>query len=195
MGAIRVNLGSGDRYEPGWCNVDLHAKRADVRQDIRHIEFAERYVDRVICIHAIEHIEREAGALLIERAFRWLKPGGTLEIETPDALKCEILMQKKQPNRRWELMGAHALWGGRSGPPDLKERWRVWLLGWLDAGRPMDATPPDEFQQAGHAHIYVWHAGELKAAMEAAGFVAAIEKPQHHGARTMRDCRVVGTKP
>jgi len=155
----------------------------------------ENYVDEIECIHTIEHVEREAGAVLIERCFQWLKPGGTLVIETPDAVKCLKLATRKQPNRRWELMGVHGMWGGRSGPPELKERWRQWLLAWLDRGMSADAVPPDEFQQPGHAHLYLWNARELKLEMEAAGFVATIEKPQRHGGRTMRDCRVVGRKP
>lgn len=197
--AIRINLGSGDRCLDGWANVDLHAECANVRQDLRKVAFPENYAERIICIHAIEHIEREWGLVLIERCATWLKKGGTLEIETPCAQKCRRLIESF--DRKEQLMGAKGFFGGRSGPPSFKESWHTWLREWVAAFKDSGiadykaAEIPEQYEQAGHRHFHVWNSHELHAAMQGVGLKAEIQEPRHHGGRVYRDCRVVGVKP
>lgn len=190
---VRINLGSGERYQPGWLNVDLYAKRADVRQDIRTVCFPENYADEIQAIHVIEHVNRAEGEQLIEKCAGWLKPGGRLVIETPDREKCLRLL--KHQRTRWRLMGAKGLFGGRSGDKAFKLQWHNWLLAWSRSGVHFEGvTIPHEYVQPGHAHLCVWTGLELERAMDAAGLVAHRSRPEHHGGRVKRDCRVVGTK-
>lgn len=179
-----INLGSGWRPLAGFTNVDLH-HAADVRADLRDYDREPGTADRVVCIHAIEHIEWNDAVSLIARAARWLRQGGTLEIETPDRLKCLALIDTGK-----HLEGAKGLFGGRSiDKPD----WHQWLTNWARGDRASTEIP-HRWDLPGERHCFVWTAAELCGVMRGAGLDARSECPQHHGARVNRDCRVVGVK-
>lgn len=208
VGALRVNLGCGNRYLDGWCNVDLYAERVDTRQDMRTVEFLPGSVAEVLCVHAIEHLTRIDGANLLGRMLRWCAPGGRVVIETPDLSKCcDLLESANWPQR---VAGLKGIFGGRGGD---KVAWAAWLEKTADnetlrkrvvewgrrRGGSRDTTPMlGEFgppvmvwDRPGETHRWVWSAEELMAAAEVLGAVAVVDRPRWHGKRETRDCRVV----
>lgn len=182
----RLNLGSGWHRLDGWTNVDLHHD-ADIQADIRTVEFDADSVDAILCVHAIEHISATEGAALIARCYRWLRPGGSLAIETPDRAKClELIMRRP-------IEGAKGLMGGRSAD---KPGWQAWLAGWVGRGADRGDAVPDPWNIPGEAHVYVWTDAELAHTLSLAGFCDIfVETPFYHGQRGWRDSRVTGRKP
>lgn len=186
MKPVRLNLGSGWHRLEGYINVDLHYD-ADVKADLRNCEFAPDSADEIVSAHTIEHLTREDGAALLRRCLEWLKPGGLLVIETPDATKCRALL----PSR--PLEGAKGLRGGRSVN---KKGWHEWLIQWAEAGADLTIPDPPEWNLPGEPHLYVWTGGELATEFHSAGFVdVRVDSPQYHGFRKWRDSRISGWKP
>lgn len=191
----RVQLGSGDRYKAGWVNVDLYAPDADVREDIRAVDFKPESVETVLCVHVIEHIEEQAALNLCSRIARWLIPGGKVEIETPDRKKCLQLIAEGA-----YLLGAKGLLGGRSVD---KPGWHSWLEKWaqregieteIKESNIGAVAYPNKWELPGERHLYCWEGRELSAVLEAHGLEAKVGDPKHHGGKAWRDCRVVGVK-
>ena len=184
---MKINLGSGNKYLKGWVNVDLYAEKVDVREDLRKVDFPAESVDRILFIHTIEHLSREDGVDLLQGCFGWLKPGGVIEIETPEKSFCWNLIRSGQ-----HLQGAKGLFGGRSND---KEDWHRWLKEWAANENGAAINIPDKWHNPGEEHLYVWGRQELAGEMLLAEFDIKFEKPQHHGKRDKRDIRIVGTKP
>lgn len=193
---MKVHLGCGQHRLVGWTNVDLYAP-ADIQADIRQVDFPHRSVTLVKCTHTIEHIERDEAITLFRRIALWLLPGGRLEIETPDRLKCIKLIESGNV-----LVGVKGLTGGRSSD---KPGWHQWIVdhvqeiivdtnyaGYSPATR---LEIPTEWDIPGERHLYVWTAKELAAALLDAGFSnARVESPLEHAKRVLRDSRVVGIR-
>jgi predicted SAM-dependent methyltransferase len=85
----RIQLGSGGNPKPGWVNVDLFAKDADLALDLREeLPFGSNLASFVYSEHLFEHLEYPAEAKrFISEVYRILQPGGTLSIVVPDASK------------------------------------------------------------------------------------------------------------
>ncbi len=183
---MRINLGSGWHPMQGYINVDLYYK-SDVKADLRTVEFPEGSADEVLATHVIEHFTRDDGLNIIRRAFRWLKPGGTLILEWPDHDKCRALLESHP------LDAAKGLMGGRSID---KDNWHRWLRGWARRGASLAETIPDPWNIPGEAHLYVWGGVELAEEFKDAGFIdVQLSNPQFHGRQKQRDSRVSGVKP
>lgn len=186
----RINLGSGWHYKPGWINVDLYAEQADLRADLRTVDFDPASVLLVEATHCIEHLTRTDTVMLLSRVFAWLRPGGRFIVEMPELSRCL---------RKATFANMKGLMGGRSND---KLNWNQWIeenreniYAEAMAGRQTCGIVPDEYQLPGEAHLYVWDEAEFKEAMEQAGFYVTVEKPMNHGKREKRDCRWVGGKP
>jgi len=218
---MRLNLGSGWSYDPEWTNVDLYAERVDYRADVRQLPFMDGIADEAKLIHTIEHVDRDGGVAMLREIHRVLKSGGTLAVETPDRLKCITLIRGSGPksgrlnvvegtraatglfyprSSKQLLNGVKGAMGGVSGTLEEKRRWHEWLL--KRANRILAALEendiarirPPSMVKPGEPHVYLWHADELREAMESVGFDARVEDPREHGGRTWRDCRVLGVK-
>lgn len=193
---MKVQLGSGNRPIEGWVNVDLYNDTADIKADIREVQFDKRTVDEVVCIHTIEHITLLETRDLIARIARWLKPKGRVTMETPDRKKCLNLIDEGAG-----LLGAKGLLGGRSID---KDGWHKWLTQWA-ATKNLEQKikehnvgwveiPPPWFIP-GEQHLHCWEGHELAWVMEEFGLKAKVGDPKCHGNRAWRDTRVVGVKP
>lgn len=196
--AMRVNLGSGWHYREGFTNVDLFAKKADLRADLRTVDFPAGSVEEVTAIHSIEHLEREDSVALFHRIFRWLTVGGTLRIEMPERGRClKLIGHDAAPLR---LAGAKGLMGGRA---NAKDEWHAWLIensgrivAAATAGEKMADLVPERWQEPGAAHLHVWGEGELLDVLVKAGFSPAqAVAPTFHGGQKKRDCAWVATRP
>jgi hypothetical protein len=92
----RVHLGCGDRYLPGYLNVDLPpasgvasgTSRPDLAADLLEVHCASGALQEVRLHHVFEHFERAVALALLLRWHDWLATQGSLVIETPDFERC-----------------------------------------------------------------------------------------------------------
>lgn len=84
---MRLHLGSGDDYIPGYTNIESpqnkHLK-ADVYADIITLSYPEESVEEILLGHVFEHFDRPTALFLLGEWNAWLKPGGTIRILVPD---------------------------------------------------------------------------------------------------------------
>lgn len=91
---MKLHLGCGQKYLDGYWNVDFPSEEHTVQDysvadsvcDIKTLEYPKGSIDEVRSHHFFEHFPRPVALALLCRWTDWLKPGGTLHIETPDFL-------------------------------------------------------------------------------------------------------------
>lgn len=90
-GPLRLHLGCGSYYLPGYVNIDLPAHehtvgspKPDIVADFRTLKYEPGSVDEIRCHHVFEHFTRAQAIKLLLQWRRWLSVGGTIHIETPD---------------------------------------------------------------------------------------------------------------
>jgi len=83
---VKVHLGCGKRYIPGFIHVDLDAfPHIDYRSGIEALPmFADDSADLIYCSHAFEYFDREQVPEVLAEWRRVLKPGGLLRVAVPD---------------------------------------------------------------------------------------------------------------
>jgi SAM-dependent methyltransferase len=165
-GEIGLNLGSGNVYWDGWLNVDLYSRRADIKCDLRKLDFSDSYADRIVAIHVFEHFYLWEAEDMLGEWKRVLRPGGTLSLELP-------CMDK--------VFGHIAARIGKGQPP---ARFMSWLPIW---GDPRHREPA-------MCHKWGYFRGDMDAVLTRAGFVDVThEEPRYHF--PIRDMRVTARKP
>jgi predicted SAM-dependent methyltransferase len=88
-GGIKLNLGCGTDYKPGWVNVDNNSDRnitqLDLNWDLANpLPYGAGTVDFIFNEHLIEHLSVEQARATIADCLRVLRPGGVLRIAMPD---------------------------------------------------------------------------------------------------------------
>ncbi len=117
---IRLNIGAGNKYWPGFINIDRHGDQ-DVVSDAFPLPFTTDYADEIWAIHIFEHLHRsEAGKALYEW-FRVLKPGGKLVLELPCLDKIAQLIVNGEQNQRLTTFGLYG--DPRDEKPDMMHQW------------------------------------------------------------------------
>lgn len=117
---IRLNLGSGGDYIPGFINVDLYAKIADARYDISKLPYDRNSVDEIRAYHVIEHFHYLESYEVLQEWHRALKEGGKIKLETPDFLStCKEFIEGNE-DKRWILYGH--LWSTPWVNPGLQHK-------------------------------------------------------------------------
>lgn len=84
---VKINLGCGKDYKKGWINIDnlsMAECKCDVYSDIQIYDTKPKSVDKILLSHVAMYLRPEEFDELLPRWYKWLKPGGTLEIETID---------------------------------------------------------------------------------------------------------------
>lgn len=103
---MRIHLGCGDKYWPGFINVDGFVD-ADIKCDVTQLEFPSEYATEIHAIHLFEHIDRmEAESALMDWN-RVLKPGGTLVLEMPCLDKIAKMIVNGEKNMVKTLFGLY----------------------------------------------------------------------------------------
>jgi len=88
----KLHLGCGERYLPGYINIDFPADKHSVQKrvvadrliDIRRLKCTPQSIDEIRLHHVFEHFPRSVACALLVVWYTWLKTGGVLRIEVPD---------------------------------------------------------------------------------------------------------------
>jgi len=101
---IKLHLGAGEKFYPGWVNVDICGDQ-DVISDLKDLPFDDEYADKIESVHVFEHFERVDSYLILSEWRRVLKPGGTLTLELPCLDKIAHKIVDGEKNLRMTLFG------------------------------------------------------------------------------------------
>lgn len=96
----RLHLGCGSKYLEGYINIDFPDSEhtvlkdliADEYADIQGLVYPDNSLDEIRLHHVFEHFSRPTALALLCRWRNWLRPGGMVRIETPDAMASFKLM-------------------------------------------------------------------------------------------------------
>lgn len=103
---MKLNVGSGKRYELGYINIDLHEDiLADKRMSAINLEFADNSCEEVKAIHLIEHLGFFKSLYALSEFFRVLQLNGYLVIETPDIEKAFRHYLNSNYEQKKEILG------------------------------------------------------------------------------------------
>ena len=130
---LRLNLGCGDKFLPGYVNVDTVDERAgrapDVQCDIRSLAvFQDNTADEILAVHVVEHFWRWEVVDLLKEWVRVLKPGGKMVLECPNLLSaCQELLKDPDRNAAASSAGQRTMWVFYGDPawkdPLMTHRW------------------------------------------------------------------------
>lgn len=84
---MKLNLGSGDRYVPGWVNVDLPGMphRVDEYVDLNgDLPWQPDSIECVYAGHVLEHLYYDDAHRLLERLLQLVKKPGAIMLVGPD---------------------------------------------------------------------------------------------------------------
>jgi predicted SAM-dependent methyltransferase len=103
-----LNLGCGNRFHPGWVNVDFAAGDHSVlSHDLRKgVPFPAAHFDVVYHSHLLEHFSRPFALSFLRETHRVLKPGGLTRIAVPDLERIargylQALEEAARGDRQW----------------------------------------------------------------------------------------------
>jgi SAM-dependent methyltransferase len=85
-GPVRLDLGCGDKVEPGFIGVDICPNTdATIIWDLTRTPWPwdDSSVDEVLARHLFEHLTGEERITFMDELYRILRPGGTARIITP----------------------------------------------------------------------------------------------------------------
>jgi len=109
---MMLNVGCGQRFHADWVNVDLmpvddSVQPCDISQGL---PFEDEQFDAVYHSHVLEHLEPDAGRVLLGECLRVLKPGGVVRVVVPDLEQiANLYLQKHQ-----------LAWDGNGQPSDYQ---------------------------------------------------------------------------
>ena len=119
---VRLHLGCGPRHLPGRLNLDAapDAPGADLRARAECLPFADETVHTIEAYHLLEHLGWLGAHDSLAEAYRVLRPGGRLVLETPDpAASCRrFLTAQTREDRAAALNWLY----GHEQPPGLLHR-------------------------------------------------------------------------
>ena len=86
MKRIRLHLGCGKRYIPGFIHIDLaDYPHIDYKSDVSNLSMFEDYsVELIYACHVLEHFRRDKVENVLREWYRVLKQGGILRVAVPD---------------------------------------------------------------------------------------------------------------
>lgn len=85
---MKLNIGCGKKYKPGYINIDLYEDLiADRLMDAINLDFEDLSCQEILAIHVIEHLSFFEAIYTLSEFFRVLKPEGQLVVEIPDINK------------------------------------------------------------------------------------------------------------
>ena len=98
---LLLNVGCGSKPKPGYINIDIQTKAADVHASAVSLPFRHNSVDVIESYHLIEHMDRKDGNEALRHWYNLLKRDGKLVIECPDL---EVIIEQYLKIRNEELL-------------------------------------------------------------------------------------------
>jgi hypothetical protein len=135
---VKLNLGCGDRYVPGWHNVDRAdcPHRKDEAHDLRDF-LPWTGVQYAYAGHLLEHLQVGNALVFLERLLGCMASGGELMVVGPDVVLAEAMLAGGQALG----VSLESLKYGASRWPGDEHRWEcseldirimLKLTGWID---------------------------------------------------------------
>jgi len=116
---MKLHIGCGNRYLPGWIHVDLekYGEHIDYVCDIRKLKdvFGSGNIEEIYACHVIEHVGRHEILDLFKSLFEVLKHNGVLRMAVPDIEKAIELYVRGVP--LWPTLYGQ-FWGGQKNSAD-----------------------------------------------------------------------------
>lgn len=171
-GEVRLHLGCGSDYWPGYVNVDMSPNSVcDLQMDFTKIGriYPANSVTEVALIHSLSYLRLWQARDLFADLYRILKPGGIVIIEFPDLGKCAQKALECRTSKAEYLEAVRGLYAFDMEQIERKEMFTPYAFGWSS-----------------------WH---LEQELGKAGFChITISDPKTHGQRIWRDTRVEAIK-
>lgn len=89
---MKLHLGCGPRYIPGFVHVDAQAApHVDIVGPVERLPMGDNSVSLIYASHVLEHFGRLEYKAVLKEWFRVLKPGGILRLSVPDFAACAAI--------------------------------------------------------------------------------------------------------
>jgi SAM-dependent methyltransferase len=86
---LKLHLGCGPRYIPGFIHVDLlPAAHVDIVGPVERLSMPDGSVSLIYASHILEHFGRNEYKAVLREWIRVLQPGGVLRLAVPDFAAC-----------------------------------------------------------------------------------------------------------
>ncbi len=98
---LKLNLGCGIYYKPGYVNIDkFELSVADQQADLFFLPYPDDSVDEIEASHIIEHFDIIHLPYLLTEWWRVLKPGGKLFLEVPNLWRSVINLGLRRESKK-----------------------------------------------------------------------------------------------
>jgi len=171
-GKVRLHLGCGNDYWPGYVNIDS-SQVADLDLCLDFSQIGEYYMDssvaEVVMIHCLSYLRLWEARDLFKDIYRLLETSGRLIIELPDLAKCAQKVLDSEGNLDSYLEAARGIYAFDLGQIAHREMYTSYCFGWSS-----------------------WH---LSLELKKVGFRQVnICAPKTHGQMDLRDTRLEAVK-
>ncbi|GAB4031877.1 MAG: hypothetical protein Fur0012_09750 [Elusimicrobiota bacterium] len=104
---MKLNAGCGRDYLEGWINIDINPSvKADFYMPAYELNFEDGIFEEIRASHLIEHLGFFKSKYFLSEAYRTMRDGGRLLIETPHIEKTfENFLSARSPKEREIVLG------------------------------------------------------------------------------------------
>lgn len=103
---LKLNIGCGDLYRPGYVNVDPSSNSiADENWDIFDLPVKDGSVDQIVADHVLEFYDLMNARYILAEFWRVLRPNGELILETPDLMAIFKRLKKAKGDQFHAISG------------------------------------------------------------------------------------------
>jgi len=124
----RLNLGCGNKAEPGHINVDIvKTSVTDELFEFDDIPYLDETISVISSEHALEHVGYERIDRTLKEWWRVLRPGGQLYLKIPDLAECcrFYLSSTTEKERVWFKNTIYGIQKSQAGEPD-EAQYHLW---------------------------------------------------------------------
>jgi predicted SAM-dependent methyltransferase len=94
---VKLNIGCGNHYAPGWVNIDIDPELLDVTPDVvgditGRLPWSDGQAHRIYIGHVLEHLALDDVPTALAECKRLLAPGGLLAVVGPDCDRATAML-------------------------------------------------------------------------------------------------------